>query len=189
MRKKVHKLFWIWQLEKEQAWVNDMAEHGYALVRAGRFTFEFDDSEPGIYIYKEIFLKGSSTSSKNIEYFKFLEEMGITEVCAIDYPNTCWVYLRALKEDYPNGIELYSDVESKITYESVMMWYLLFVVIVCGLCSALNYYMAFTPNNGVRWLNLITASGVTILMVIALIDFIKRVIRINKLKKERKIHE
>ncbi|MBO4459720.1 MAG: DUF2812 domain-containing protein [Clostridiales bacterium] len=189
MRKVVHKIFWIWELEKEQAWINDMADHGYALVRAGRFSFEFDDSEPGQYIYKEIFLKGSSYSSKNIEYFKFLEEMGITEVCAINYPATCWVYLRALKEDYPGGIELYSDVESKITYERVMMWYMLFAAIVCGLGAALNLFMAFTPYNGVSYLNLFVGIGVLVIMIFALVDFIKRVIRITKLKKERKIHE
>ncbi|MBO4579325.1 MAG: DUF2812 domain-containing protein [Clostridiales bacterium] len=189
MRKVVHKLFWIWQLEKEQNWINDMADHGYALVRAGRFSFEFDDSEPGQYIYKEIFLKGSSYSTKNIEYFKFLEEMGITEVCAINYPATCWVYLRALKEDYPGGIELYSDVESKITYERVMMWYMLFAAVICALGSALNLYMAFMPLNSVSWVNLFVGIGTCVLSVIAVVDFIKRVIRITRLKKERKIHE
>ena len=44
MRKKITKLFWIWQLEKEQAWVNEMASHGYALEHAGRLTFEFDET-------------------------------------------------------------------------------------------------------------------------------------------------
>ena len=157
--------------------------------RAGRFSFEFDDSEQGQYIYKEIFLKGSSYSSKNIEYFKFLEEMGITEVSAINYPATCWVYLRALKEDYPGGIELYSDVESKITYARVMMWYMLFAAVICALASALNLFMAFRPYNSVSWLNLFVGMGVAVLSVFALVDFIKRVVRISRLKKERTIHE
>ena len=43
MRRVIHKFFWIWQLEKEQAWINEMASHGYSLEHAGRFTFEFDE--------------------------------------------------------------------------------------------------------------------------------------------------
>ena len=115
--------------------------------------------------------------------------MGITEVCAINYPATCWVYLRALKEDYPGGIELYSDVESKITYERVMMWYMLFAAVICALGSALNLFMAFRPYNSVSWLNLFVGMGVAVLSVFALVDFIKRVVRISRLKKERTIHE
>ena len=83
--------------------------HGYSLEHAGRLTFEFDETEPGKYIYKEIFLKGWGESVENIKYFRFLEEMGIKVVCYINYPGTCWVYTRALREDYPNGIELFSD--------------------------------------------------------------------------------
>ena len=47
MRRVIHKLFFIWQLEKEQAWINEMASHGYSLEHAGRLTFEFDETEPG----------------------------------------------------------------------------------------------------------------------------------------------
>ena len=66
MRRVVHKLFWIWQLEKEQAWVNEMASHGYALEHAGRLRFEFDETEPDKYIYKEIFLKGWGESADEV---------------------------------------------------------------------------------------------------------------------------
>ena len=77
MRRVIHKIFWIWQLEAEENWINEMASHGYSLEHAGRLTFEFDETEPGKYIYKEIFLKGWGESVENIKYFKFLEEMGI----------------------------------------------------------------------------------------------------------------
>ena len=71
MRRVVHKLFWIWQLEKEQAWVNEMASHGYALEHAGRLRFEFDETEPDKYIYKEIFLKGWGESAYSLLFFHF----------------------------------------------------------------------------------------------------------------------
>ena len=59
MRTTFHKLFWLWQLPKEEAWINEMAEHGYGLVSAGRVTYEFEDIEDGKYRYKVLFLKGS----------------------------------------------------------------------------------------------------------------------------------
>ena len=77
MRTTFHKLFFIWQLPKEEAWINEMAAHGYGLVGVGRFTFEFEDIEPGKYRYKEIFIKGSFGSEKTREFLKFLEEMVI----------------------------------------------------------------------------------------------------------------
>ena len=35
MRQVIHKVFWAWESEKEQAWLNDMAAKGLALVAVG----------------------------------------------------------------------------------------------------------------------------------------------------------
>ena len=87
MRRVIHKIFWVWQLEKEQAWINEMASHGYSLEHAGRLTFEFEETEPDLYTYKSLFLKGWADSEENRKYMKFLEEMGIKVVCFIN--STC----------------------------------------------------------------------------------------------------
>jgi len=65
MRRVIHKLFWIWQLDKEEDWINEMARHGYSLEHAGRVSFEFDETEPGLYEYRTLFLKGSYNSKEN----------------------------------------------------------------------------------------------------------------------------
>ncbi|MBR2992434.1 MAG: DUF2812 domain-containing protein [Clostridiales bacterium] len=189
MRRVVHKLFFIWQLEKEQAWVNEMASHGYALEHAGRLRFEFDETEPDKYIYKEIFLKGWGESAENIKYFRFLEEMGIKVVCYINYPGTCWVYLRALKEDYPDGIELYSDIDSKITYQRVMAWYMLLVIVLTLAGGSLNLWTAFYSRNYVFPINLIVGILLIALCTAAVIAEIKNLVKLSRLKKERKLHE
>ena len=192
MRRVIHKIFWIWQLEKEQAWVNEMASHGYSLEHAGRFTFEFDETEPDKYIYKEIFLKGWGESAENVKYFKFLEEMGIKVVCYINYPGTCWVYIRALKEEYPNGIELYSDIDSKINYQKVMAGYLIFVIAFTLFAAWLNISIVvnYLLNHGILMpLNFICAAVLSVLCVAAVIATVKAFIKMGKLKKERKIHE
>ena len=192
MRRVIHKLFWIWQLEKEQAWINEMASHGYSLEHAGRLTFEFDETEPGKYIYKEIFLKGWGESVENIKYFKFLEEMGIKVVCYINYPGTCWVYTRALREDYPDGIELYSDIDSKINYQKVMAGYMIFVTVATLLASVLNLSIVLNylaEYNMLMPLNLICSVFTSVLFVCSAIAVIRAFVNIGKLKKERKLHE
>ena len=189
MRRVIHKLFYIWELDKEECWINEMAAHGYGLTRAGRFSFEFDEVEPNKYIYKTLFLSGTGYSKKNTDFYRFLEEMGITMVNRINYPGTCCVYTRALKEDYPNGIELYSDIDSKINYDKVIMWYLFFCFFASITGAIPNIYMALEPTNGVRIFNFMTAGLMVAFAAIAIVSFFKRLINIRKLKKERKIHE
>ena len=192
MRRVIHKWFWIWQLEKEQAWINEMASHGYSLEHAGRITFEFDETEPDKYIYKEIFLKGWGESTENLKYFKFLEEMGIKVVCYINYPGTCWVYTRALKEDYPDGIELYSDIDSKINYQKVMAGYLIFVIAVALFGTLINF--SIVVNSWLKYdmvlpLNILCSIFTSALCIGAVIAAVRAFMKIGNLKKERKIHE
>ena len=192
MRRVIHKIFWIWQLEKEQAWINEMASHGYSLEHAGRLTFEFEETEPNKYIYKELFLKGWGESAENIKYFKFLEEMGIKVVCYINYPGTCWVYVRALKEEYPGGIELYSDIDSKIQYQKTMAFYMIFVSVITFLAASLNLSVvisALAAEGRFMWLNSLCAGFMYGLFVASVIATVKAFVNMSKLKKERKIHE
>ena len=192
MRRVIHKIFWIWQLEKEQAWINEMASHGYSLEHAGRLTFEFEETEPNKYIYKELFLKGWGESAENIKYFKFLEEMGIKVVCYINYPGTCWVYVRVLKEEYPNGIELYSDIDSKIQYQKTMAFYMIFVSVITFLAASLNLSIvisALAAEGRFMWLNALCAGFMYGLFVASVIATVKSFVNMSKLKKERTIHE
>lgn len=32
MRQTIHKLFWVWEFDKEEKWLNEMAARGFALV-------------------------------------------------------------------------------------------------------------------------------------------------------------
>ncbi|PWJ69337.1 uncharacterized protein DUF2812 [Ruminococcaceae bacterium R-25] len=188
MRRVIHKLFWIWQLEKEQAWINEMASHGYSLEHAGRLTFEFDETEPGKYIYKEIFLKGWGESVENIKYFRFLEEMGIKVVCYINYPGTCWVYTRALREDYPDGIELFSDIDSKINGMKAMSGYMIFVMAMTLFAALLNLWCAI-GRDYFSLINLICSISMFVLFTLATIATVRIFVNMGKLKKERTIHE
>lgn len=191
MRRVIHKIFWIWELEKEEAWINEMASHGYSLEHAGRLTFEFEETEANKYKYKELFLKGSAYSAENQKYFRFLEEMGIKVVCWINYPGRCWVYARALSEDYPNGIELYSDIDSQINCLKVTLGYLIFCVALMLFAAVLNLSIVITSafTNSLAVLNLICSIAMFALCTAAVTASVKTIIKINRLKKERAIHE
>lgn len=188
MRRVIHKIFWVWQLEKEQAWINEMASHGYSLEHAGRLTFEFEETEADLYTYKTLFLKGWADSEENRKYMKFLEEMGIKVVCFINYPGACWVYTRALKKDFPDGIDLFSDIDSKINSMKVMSGYMIFVMAITLFAALLNLWVAvgrefFSP------VNLVCSILMFVLFTLATIAAVKLFVNMGKLKKERTIHE
>ena len=189
MRRTIYKLFWIWELDREENWINEMAAHGYSLEHAGRISFTFEETEPKKYRYKTVFLKGSSRSAENIKYFRFLEEMGIHVVSQLNYPGTCCVYLRSLYGDNPEGIELYSDIDSKITYLKTTAWYMVFVSALTLFGALLNFSVALQPYNGVRILNLITAGLVFAIFIGAVMAAVKSFVKISALKREREIHE
>lgn len=47
--KKIHKLFWVWQFDNEENWLNEMAAKGLALVGVGFCRYEFEECTPGEY--------------------------------------------------------------------------------------------------------------------------------------------
>lgn len=51
-RKTVHKIYWEWDFKKEELWLNEMAQEGWALERANFCTYTFVRCEPGEYIIR-----------------------------------------------------------------------------------------------------------------------------------------
>ena len=45
--KTLHRNFWVWEFEKEERWLNEMAQEGWALQNAGFCTYTFEKTEPG----------------------------------------------------------------------------------------------------------------------------------------------
>ena len=54
MRTIIRKWFWAWDFDKEEAWLNEMASEGLALVSVGWCRYEFEPCEPGEYIVRQI---------------------------------------------------------------------------------------------------------------------------------------
>jgi hypothetical protein len=48
-RKTINKVFFVWDFEKEERWLNEMAMNGWALCYVGLCRYTFEKCEPGEY--------------------------------------------------------------------------------------------------------------------------------------------
>ena len=138
--KKVTKWFWVWDYEKEELWLNAMAQEGWALQRVGFATYYFERTEPGEYVVR------LECRKKDEGYVSFVTDMGAEYVGRI----AMWVYFRRKAE--LGEFELNSDLDSRIEQLTTIGRMLLLVGIgnlLIGL-SNLRY-------NGIGVVNLICA--------------------------------
>ena len=147
MRKKVHKLFWAWEYEKEERWLDSMSDKGLGLVNVGYCTYWFENCEPGEYSYKIELLSDSPQSSKGQQYIDFLEETGARNVG--NYMR--WCYFSKKRSD--GEFELYSDPDDKINYMNRIIRFLLPLCIM-NLCNGINNIMlGLNSFNNIRVMN------------------------------------
>jgi len=102
--KKVTRWWWAWNFDKEEEWLNNMANNGYALVGAKWIFYQFEKAEPGEYIIRIEYHKDS------LEYVHFMEELGAERVA--HYMG--WNYYR--RQSRLGEFDLFSDLKSKIEH-------------------------------------------------------------------------
>ena len=115
MRKVIRKVWWVWQSEEEERWLNEMAAKGMALVGVGFCRYEFEDCTPGSYHVRLELLKNSPTHEESRQYIRFLEDTGAEHIGSF----LNWVYFRKKTEDGP--FNLFSDLDSRIRQLSLIM--------------------------------------------------------------------
>ena len=115
--KKVIKWYWVWDYEKEELWLNAMAQEGWALQRIGFCTYYFERTEPGEYVVRLEFRK------RDAAYESFLQEMGAEYIGRM----AMWVYFRRKAE--LGEFELNSDLDSRIQHLSNICRMLLAVML------------------------------------------------------------
>ncbi len=107
MKKIVHRVYLVWNYEKEIQWLNEMSRQGWQLVRYTPFRYEFERGEPGRYQYQ---LQLLDKLPPEPEYEAFLEGAGIQIVGRY----LRWVYLRRENDGTP--FEMFSDLDSLIRH-------------------------------------------------------------------------
>ena len=151
MRRTIRKLFFVWDFDKEEKWLNEMAAKGLCLVSVGFCKYEFEDCIPG---ENRICLQLLDKLPKHPEmqkYIEFMEQTGAEHIGSF----TRWVYFRRKASD--GDFELFSDNTSRIKYLGSI---LSFIALIVGLNLYIGLYNLFvvfflnSPFNYIGLLNL-----------------------------------
>ena len=103
-RKTIRKWFWVWDFEKEEDWLNEMAMNGWVLDGVQWCTYHFVRCEPGEYSVR------LEMHPYDEAYESFMEETGAEYVGRM----MMWMYFRKKTADGP--FDLFSDIDSRISH-------------------------------------------------------------------------
>ncbi len=102
--KTIRKWFWVWDFDKEEDWLNEMAASGWILESIGLCTYHFVRCEPGEYNVR------LEMHPYDEAYLTFMEETGAEYVGRM----MAWIYFRKRTADGP--FDLFSDIDSRIRH-------------------------------------------------------------------------
>lgn len=179
MRKTMHKWFWIWDIEKEEEWLNRMAARGLALIGVGFCRYEFEDCAPGEYQIRLEFLESWPCSPEITSYIEFLEDTGAEHVGGFGR----WAYFR--KKAFAGSFQLFSDYSSRIKYLTriIVLLALLGGFNLCSGCYNLFLYLCWNTK-----FNLLGIINMPI-SLLCFIGIIRLLLKRRQLKDEQRIYE
>lgn len=142
-RKIVRKWIWVWEFDKEERWLNTMAQQGWVLDKLGFCRYEFVRCEPGEYTVR------LEMREHDEAYLSFMADTGAEYVGRM----VKWIYFRKKTELGP--FDIFSDAQSRIRHLDRIIWMLRFVGganLLIGLANAMN------PFARMEWVNLLAAA-------------------------------
>ena len=143
--KTIRKWFWVWDFDREEEWLNEMALNGWVLERVGFCTYHFAHTEPGTYSFR------LEMHPYDEEYLSFMKETGAEYVGRM----MMWIYFR--KKTVDGSFDLFSDIDSRITHLDRIGKFLSII----GVANlAIGIANSFSPAR-VGWVNLLCATLLT----------------------------
>jgi hypothetical protein len=173
------KMFWLWQYEKEEQWLNEMSAKGLQLISVGLSRYTFQDGVPGEYNYRLELLNNPPSHEKSREYITFLEDTGAEHIASLFR----WAYFRK-KASY-GPFDLFSDADSKIRHHrrvSSMIGIYGGMNMALFLMRAIEWFIDGERIPYVHFLNLAAA-------LLCLYAFYRIEKKIARLKKRKTIYE
>ena len=141
--KTVFRWWWEWDFDKEEQWLNQMAQSGWLLDKVGFCIYRFVRCEPGAYSVR------LEMHPCDKDYLSFMEETGAEYVGRM----LQWVYFRKKLTDGP--FDLFSDIDSRIRHLERVGNPLL----VLGLANlAIGITNSIQANSEYAWINLLCAT-------------------------------
>ncbi len=141
-KRTIHKWFWVWEFDKEETWLNEMADTGWVLDSVGFCKYTFVKSEPGEYT---ICLEMHDYDQ---EYVDFVEDTGAEYVGRM----AKWIYFR--KRTETGRFEIFSDIDSRIQHlERIgkMLTVIGMANLLIGIANTFSYL-------NIGWINLLCAT-------------------------------
>ena len=142
-KKVIHRLFWVWNFEKEERWLNTMAQSGWVLTKVGFCTYPVAPCQPGEYTIR------LEMHAPDSEYLRFMEEIGAEYIGRM----VQWVYFRRKTE--LGEFDLFSDLDSKIGHLKKIGSTL---AIIGGANLLIGLVNSFNPAVHIGWVNLLCAT-------------------------------
>ena len=99
-----HKWFWVWDFEKEERWLNEMAVKGWTLVGVGYCTYTFEKTESNEYTVR------LEMHPYDEDYISFMEETGAEYIGRV----LQWIYFR--KRSELGSFDIFSDLDSRLDH-------------------------------------------------------------------------
>ena len=180
MKKVKYRLFWVWQFDEEENWINEMAEAGWNLTKVGFAKYTFEDGTPGEYQYRLEFLGEKPDNAQSQDCIAFLEETGAQYIGEFNR----WVYLRKKTDDGP--FELFSDIASSIEYLQKRKSWLIPLLISMSIIVFCNLFVGICS---VKPLNICCALILLALCTRLAVEVSRIVIKVKRLKKDSMIQE
>ncbi len=181
MRRTVYKLFWAWNYDKEEEWLNEMANKGLALVAIGFCNYTFEDCVPGEYTVRLELLKNTPTHAESERYIKFVEETGVEYLGSI----ARWVYFRKKREQ--GEFDIYSDFDSRIAHLNRILT-LLAILSFVNLSNGINNLCLYFGMNTIPS-NIFLGGLCTTLGLWVGFGFIRIYLKKRKLQKDKQLFE
>lgn len=142
-RKKIFKIFFVWQFEKEELWLNNMAANGWILDKVGFLNYTFVQNDLETYTIR------LEMRSKDDAYIDFMKETGAELVGSMMQ----WLYFR--KKATAGEFNIFSDLDSKIGHLDrigKVVSVIGFANLVIGLVNSISIH------SSAGWLNLLCAT-------------------------------
>lgn len=176
-----HKLFWVWQFEKEEQWLNRMSAQGLQLADVGFCRYAFEQGLPAEYDIRLEMLDMRGTTFAARQYIEFIESTGAECVGQM----ARWVYFR--KKSGQGGFDLFSDIDSRIGHLNRILA-LIAVLGFFNIINLINMAMRFFEYNDMQWL--LPVLLLVLAIVLMLIGGFFKLNRMKqRLKQERALRE
>lgn len=103
-RKTIYKWFFVWDFDKEEQWLNEMALAGWVLDSVGWCRYTFCACEPGEYTVR------LEMHGYDPQYVDFMSDSGAEYVGRV----LQWLYFRKKAADGP--FDIFSDIDSRVAH-------------------------------------------------------------------------